>query len=105
MAVNKRPKARLTCQCGVPYMLNTVADLPSRCINERCRSMLNMSFRELKEYQRSLRALIEALEGGYDYQKAVETVNRVSSGGRSPYSFDIVEVPVPAAGFWQDRPA
>jgi len=102
MAVSKRPKARLTCQCGVPYTLNTVADLPSRCINERCRSMLNMNYRELKEYQRSLRALIEALEGGYDYQQAMETINRVSSGGKSPYSLDIVEVPTPVAGFWQD---
>jgi len=62
MAVSKRQKARLTCQCGVPYTLNTIADLPPRCINQRCRSMLTMSFGELKEYQRCLRALIEALE-------------------------------------------
>jgi len=102
MPVSKHQKARLTCQCGVPYTLNTVADLPSRCINERCRSMLNMSIDELREYQRSLRALIEALEGGHDYRKAMETVNRASSRGKSPYSVDIVEIHIPVAGFWQD---
>ena len=102
MVVSKRPKARLTCQCRVSYTLNTVADLPTRCINERCRSMLNMSFREFKEYQRSLRTLIEALEGGHNYRQAMEIVNRVSSGGKSPYTLDIVEVPTPVAGFWQD---
>jgi len=102
MAVSKRQKVRLTCQCGVPYTLHTVGDLPARCINERCRSMLYMSMSELREYQKSLRALIEVLEGGHDYRQATETVNRVSSGGKSPYTLDIVEVPTPVAGFWQD---
>ena len=101
MAVSKRRKTRLTCQCGMPYTLDTVADLPSRCVNERCRAMLMMSFRELKEYQRSLTALIEALEGGHDCRQAMETVKRVSRG-KSPYSVDTVEIPTPVAGFWQD---
>jgi len=102
MAVSKRQKARLTCQCGVPYTLDTVAGLPARCINEGCRAMLMMSFTEFKEYQRSLRALIEALESGHDYRQAMETVKRLSSKGKSPYSLDIVEIPTPVAGFWQD---
>jgi len=99
MAVSKHQRARLTCQCGVPYTLNTVADLPSRCLNERCRSMLTMSINELREYQRSLRALIEALEGGHDHRQAMETANRVSRGGKSPYTLDIIEIPTPVAGF------
>jgi hypothetical protein len=70
MAVSKRQKVRLTCQCGVPYTLNTVADLPARCRNQRCRAMLYMSIIELRDRQRSLRALIEALEGGHDYRQA-----------------------------------
>jgi len=88
----KRQKVRLTCQCGVPYTLNTVDDLPARCMNERCRSTLHMSMREFQEYKKRLTALIEALEGGRDYREAVKTVNRVSSG-KSPYSIDIVEIP------------
>jgi len=64
--------------------------------------MLMMSFTEFKEYQRSLRALIEALESGHDYRQAMETVKRLSSKGKSPYSLDIVEIPTPVAGFWQD---
>jgi len=88
----KRQKVRLTCQCGVPYTLDTVADFPTRCINERCRSTLHMSMSEFQEYKRSLRVLIEALEGGRDYREAVKTVNRVSRG-KSPYSIDIVEIP------------
>jgi len=88
----KTQKVRLTCQCGVPYTLNTVNDLPDRCINERCRFTLHMSMSEFQEYKRSLRALVEALEGGQDYRQAVKTVNRVSRG-KSPYSIDIVEIP------------
>ena len=98
----KTQKVRLTCQCGVPYTLNTVADLPSRCINERCRATLNMSIREFWEYERSLKALIKALEGGHDYRQAMKTVNRASSMGKSPYTLDIIEILTPVAGFWQD---
>jgi hypothetical protein len=102
MAVIKRKKARLTCQCGVPYTLNAVADLPTRCINERCHAALIMSANELKEYQRSLRALVEALEHGRDYRQAMETAKNVSSRVKSPYTLDVVEIPTPVTGFWQD---
>ena len=64
--------------------------------------MLNMSISEFREYQRGLRTLIEALEGNHGYRQAMETVKRLSSGGKSPYTLDIVEVPAPVAGFWQD---
>lgn len=46
--------------------------------------------------------LIEALEGGHDYRQAMKTVSKVSRKGKSPYSLDIVKVPTPVAGFWQD---
>ena len=102
MAVIKRKKARLTCQCGVPYTLNAVANLPTRCVNERCFATLIMGVEELKEYQRSLRALVEALEQGRDYRQAMETAKKVSSRVKSPYSLDVVEIPTPVTGFWQD---
>ena len=102
MEAIKRMKARLTCQCGVPYTLNTVADFPTRCINPSCLAVLIMNFEELKEYQRSLRALVEALEQGRDYRQAMETAKDVSSRVKAPYSLDIVENPTPVTGFWQD---
>jgi hypothetical protein len=95
-------RVRLTCKCGVPYTLNTVADLRTRCMNERCRAMMNMTISELREYQRNLKALTKALELGRDYGQALETANLASSGGKSPYTLDIVEVPTPVSGFWQD---
>jgi len=33
----------LTCKCGTSYTLNTIQDLPNRCINNRCRATLDMS--------------------------------------------------------------
>jgi hypothetical protein len=61
-----------------------------------------MGVEELKEYQRSLRALVEALEQGRDYRQAMETAKKVSSRVKSPYSLDVVEIPTPVTGFWQD---
>jgi hypothetical protein len=31
--LRKQKRVRLTCRCGMPYTLNTIYDLRSRCIN------------------------------------------------------------------------
>jgi len=85
-------KVRLTCNCGTPYVLNTVNDLRRRCINEQCRATLAMSQEELWEYHACLRALIKAVVLGHDYRQELKIASNVSRMFESPYTIEIVEV-------------
>lgn len=53
----------------MPYTLNTIHDLRSQCINERCRATLNMSIEQLWKYEGSIIALMGTLGLGRDYEK------------------------------------
>ena len=94
METGKRQKrVGLTCRCGMSYTINTIHDLRSRCINEGCRAILNMSTDQLGQYQESIIALMGALGLGRDYGKELGQARRVSKRLSSPYAVDIIEVP------------
>jgi hypothetical protein len=86
-------RVRLTCKCGMSYTLNTVYDLRSRCINERCRATLNMNGDQLWKYQESIIALMGILGLGRDCRKELGNARSVSKKLASPYTVDIVEIP------------
>ena len=73
---NKR--VSLTCKCGTQYTLNTIHDLWSRCINERCRATLNMDPEALWKYQESIIVLMAALELERDYARELDFAERMS---------------------------
>jgi len=89
----KEKRVRLICKCGVPYTLNTIYDLRSRCSNERCRATLNMSDEGLWKYQESLITLMGALGLGRDHWNELNFARRMSKKFASPYTIDIIEVP------------
>jgi hypothetical protein len=94
MAAEKRQKrVGLTCKCGMSYVLNTIHDLRSQCINERCRATLNMTPEELWKYQESIMALMGALGLGRDYGKELGFARRMSKKFVSPYTIGIIESP------------
>jgi len=94
MAKQEREKrVRLTCKCGMQYVLNTVNDLRRRCTNEPCRATMHMSPEEIWEYHACLRALIKALALEYDYQRELKIAHNLSVMFESPYTIDIVEIP------------
>ena len=94
MAIERMWKrVRLTCQCGMPYILKSMTDFRRRCTNDRCRAALNMSQDELWEYRAGLHALIKALELGHDYREELKIANHISRMFESPYTIEIVEIP------------
>jgi hypothetical protein len=94
MATEKQKRVCLTCKCGTPYTLNTIHDLRSRCVNERCRATLNMSTDGLWKYQESLIALMAALGLGRDYVRQLDFARRMSKKFASPYTINVIEVPL-----------
>jgi hypothetical protein len=92
-AEERRKRVRLTCKCGMPYVLNTVNDLRRRCINEQCRATLNMSHEELWEFHACLRALIKAVTLGSDHRQELKIANNVAKMFESPYTIEIVDLP------------
>jgi len=86
-------RIRLTCKCGVPYILHTISDFQSQCTNERCRATLDMSDEGLWKYQESLIAVMAALGLGRDYSKELGNARRMSKKFASPYAIEIVETP------------
>jgi hypothetical protein len=94
VATGKKQKLiKLTCKCGVSYALNTISDLPSRCINERCRVTLNMSEVGLWKYKESISALMEALGLGRRHANELDFARRMSKKFASPYTIEIIEIP------------
>ena len=91
--LRRQRRVCLTCRCGVPYTLNTIHDLRSRCINERCRATLNMSIEQLWKYEGSIIALMGALGLGRPYWKKLDFARRISKKFVSPYSIDVIELP------------
>ena len=76
----------------MPYTLNTIHDLRSRCINERCRATLNMNPEQLWKYRESIIALMGALGLGRDYRRELGLAQRLSRKFVSPYAIEIVEI-------------
>ena len=94
MATEKSQKrVGLTCKCGASYTINTIHDLPNRCINNRCRATLDMSDMNLWKYQESLITLMGALGLGRDHWNELNFARRMSKKFASPYTIDIIEVP------------
>jgi len=89
---NKR--VSLTCKCGTQYTLQTIHDLRSRSLNERCRANLNMNTVALWNYQESLIAVMAALGLGRDYARELDFARRMSKKFASPYTINIIEVPL-----------
>jgi len=82
----------LTCKCGASYTLNTIHDLRSPCVNERCRATLNMGTEALWKYHESIIALMGALGLGCDHARELDFARRMSKKFASPYAIDIVEI-------------
>jgi hypothetical protein len=89
----KARRVCLICQCGMPYKLNTIYDLRSQCVNERCRATLNMNTDQLWKYQESLITLMGVLGLGRDYRRELDIVRRISKKFVSPYTIDVIEIP------------
>jgi len=87
-------RVSLTYQCGVSYTLQTIHDLRSRCLNERCRATLNMNTEALWKYQESLIAVMAALGLGRDYARELDFARRMSKKFASPYTINIIKVPL-----------
>jgi hypothetical protein len=75
------------------YTLDTIYDLRSGCVNEGCRSTLNMDAEQLWNYRENIMALMEALGLGRGYRKQLANAKSVSKKLASPYTIDIMEIP------------
>ena len=91
---NQQRRVRLTCKCGTAYTLNTVHDLKSQCANKRCRATFDMNGEGLWRYQESLIALMGALGLGREYAQELDFATRMSKKFASPYTIDVIEVPL-----------
>ena len=93
MATGKSQKrVGLTCKCGASYILNTIHDLPNRCINNRCRATLDMSDMNLWKYQESLLTLMATLGLGCDHWKELDFARRISKKVAASYTVGMSEI-------------
>jgi hypothetical protein len=89
MASKTKQLVHLTCECGMPYTLDSRDHIGRKCVNCGAEPKAKDP-NDRGKYHMSIENLMEALKLGKDGQKELEAAKSISAKVQSPYAVSIL---------------